>query len=343
MRKPLPWREGSAVAADGFAARIPVYDVDDIVADHEADASNPEAASRGWLSSARRLLFSKRRRGVIDLIQEGEVSIKAGCVRRFTAEGVVIDEGASRHRAQSDREAAGEATGTVTEAAEKAEGGAVTQKRTGAVTQYDAVIYATGFKHELLEFLCESDGLLTPAAPPPPAAGTSDSAAASAAGSGARSATPPAVATPASPRGGGVASSRGLAPLSPIIDSSSRSLVIDSIYLVGLDQFVNSTLSVGPVLGYRGYDVGAAIASELYGPPPKPLRFPSLPADEQTAGSKPLLTPARALGTLGAGIVIGGLAGGLITALRARRAPAAAQTAAKRTLHSMRPKGGAGK
>ena len=39
----------------------------------------------------------------------------------------------------------------------------------------------------------------------------------------------------------------------------------------------------------------AAIASELYGRPVKPLRFPSLPADEQD-GSPPLLTPRRAAG-----------------------------------------------
>jgi len=82
-----------------------------------------------------------------------------------------------------------------------------------------------------------------------------------------------------------------------------------------MDQFTNSTLSIGPVLGYRGYDVGAAIAAELYGPPPKQLRFPSLPADEQEEQSKPLVTPRRALGTLGAGMLIGGL----INVLRERR------------------------
>ena len=68
----------------------------------------------------------------------------------------------------------------------------------------------------------------------------------------------------------------------PIIDSRSRSTVIDSIYFVGMDQF-QSTLSIGPLLGYRGYDVGAAIASELYGRPAKPLRFPRCPPMSRTA------------------------------------------------------------
>jgi hypothetical protein len=122
-----------------------------------------------------------------------------------------------------------------------------------------------------------------------------------------------------------------------------------------MDQFTDSTLSIGPVLGYRGYDVGAAIASELYGPAANPLRYPSLPAtvsspsvlpsiplsilpltdlsraacaSGQTAEAQPMLTPRRAACTLGVGIIVGGVASAAVAAIRARRAPKAAAPAA---------------
>jgi len=69
---------------------------------------------------------------------------------------------------------------------------------------YDAVILATGFRHRMADFLCAKDGLLHTAA----SFGAADDA------EGA-----------------------------PIIDSCSRSRVIDSIYFVGMDQF-RSTASL---------------------------------------------------------------------------------------------------
>ena len=109
-----------------------------------------------------------------------------------------------------------------------------------------------------------------------------------------------------------------------------------SIQGVGLDQFANTTLSIGPVLGYRGYDVGAAIASDLYGPPAAPRRFPSLPADEQD-GSRPLVTPSRALGVLGVGMAAG-MAGSLLLSALRRRSPPQARAARWTLLDASRRK-----
>ena len=79
-----------------------------------------------------------------------------------------------------------------------------------------------------------------------------------------------------------------------------------------------STLSIGPVLGYRGYDVGAAIASELYGPPKhhQSRRYPSLPADEAT----PLVSPQHGIKILAAGVAVG-IAGSLLGGVLRRRPP----------------------
>ena len=109
----------------------------------------------------------------------------------------------------------------------------------------------------------------------------------------------------------------------PHIDSRSRSKVVSSIYLVGLDQF-RSTLSVGPILGYRGYDVGAEIASELYGTP-QTRPFPSLPDNEQAASSLIEISPRRVAGVLCAGIVLGALG----SSLRGRRAVGPARKAVR--------------
>jgi len=95
--------------------------------------------------------------------------------------------------------------------------------------------------------------------------------------------------------------------------------VLPSIYFVGFDQF-RSTLSIGPVLGFRGYDVGSEIAAELYGTP-QPLPFPSLPADEQTA-SKGEWSPRQMMAALGAGIMLGAVGGRLMAARAAARAAA---------------------
>ena len=69
----------------------------------------------------------------------------------------------------------------------------------------------------------------------------------------------------------------------PMLAAGGRSAILPSIFFVGMDQF-QSTLSIGPVLGYRGYDVGVAVAEELYGPaPPAPAPVPAptpVPAPE---------------------------------------------------------------
>ena len=112
--------------------------------------------------------------------------------------------------------------------------------------------------------------------------------------------------------------------MAPLVDRRSRSTAIDSIYFVGFDQF-RSTLSIGPVLGFRGYDVGAEIASELYadeGAAPRTsghLPYPSLPADEQSA-SKLEWTPRQMLTVLGVGAVVGAVGGRFMGARTAARA-----------------------
>ena len=81
------------------------------------------------------------------------------------------------------------------------------------------------------------------------------------------------------------------------------------------------TLSVGPVLGYRGYDVGAEIASELYGTP-QARPFPSLPEDEQRANKQPM-SAGRVAAVLAAGVAIGVL--GSLRGQRRGPAPKVAQ------------------
>ena len=166
-----------------------------------------------------------------------------------------------------------------------------------AESAYDAVVLGTGFKHGLLDFLrdcCEGDG---------------------GGGGGRGGVAPPLLRCETD--------SRGVVQCTPHIDSRSRSKVVSSIYLVGLDQF-RSTLSVGPILGYRGYDVGAEIASELYGTP-QTRPFPSLPDNEQTASSPIDISPRRVAGVLFAGIVLGALG----SSLRGRRAVVPARKAVR--------------
>ncbi len=226
--------------------------------------------------------------GVVDLIQSGAVGIRVGRIRRFTSQGVVVAEGTSRHSTvRSDGSTAPASPAPVETSGAAATVGSGAARSEDTHLAYDSVILATGFRHRMADFLCAKDGLLTTTAN----TGTGTAATA-------------------------VASAVGAAEGLPIIDSRSRSRVVDSIYFVGMNQF-KSTLSIGPVLGYRGYDVGAAIASDLYGPPSKPLRFPSLPADEQD-GSKPLVTPARALGVFGAGMLVGIGGSLLMSAMRPR-------------------------
>jgi hypothetical protein len=138
--------------------------------------------------------------------------------------------------------------------------------------RYDAVILATGFRHGLSSFVADHASLLGPVA-------------------------------------SAVANRRPGAPPpqhTPLVDTSSRSTVDPSIYFVGFDP-LPSTLSLGPALGYRGYDVGASIAHELYGTPLS--RSPSLPASEQEGssalGSALDMSPRHALGVLASGVAIG--------------------------------------
>lgn len=145
--------------------------------------------------------------GVIDLIKSGAVGIKRGRIERFTSTGVVIEEGASRHataRAGAAKALAAEAATTKAATAEAA----TTALPGGTHHAYDAVILATGFRHRMADFLCAKDGLLHTAA----SFGAADDAQDDADGA-------------------------------PIIDSCSRSRVIDSIYFVGMDQF-RSTASL---------------------------------------------------------------------------------------------------
>ena len=160
-------------------------------------------------------------------------------------------------------------------------GSGATAQAAGVVTgpvEYDAVILATGFRPKLLDFL-RGDA--------------------------------------ASALLGTERDRRGAAEPTPLVDRRSRSTVRDSIYFVGFDQF-RSTLSIGPVLGYRGYDVGAEIAAELYGTP-QPLRYPSLPPDEQ-AGSKVEWTPRQMLAVMGVGVLLGAVGGRLAAGRAGARA-----------------------
>ena len=144
--------------------------------------------------------------GVIDLIMSGAVGIKRGRIQRFTSTGVVIEEGASRHvtaRAGATKSLTAEAATMKAATAEAATAEAATTALPGGTHHaYDAVILATGFRHRMADFLCAKDGLLHTAA----SFGAADDA------EGA-----------------------------PIIDSCSRSRVIDSIYFVGMDQFRSTT------------------------------------------------------------------------------------------------------
>ena len=171
-----------------------------------------------------------------------------------------------------------------------------------------------------MAFISSANGLLaseqatkepaTTRPPQPPAANGIDQAASSKLANG----------------GASLATAVGAVDGMPLIDGRSRSRIIDSIYFVGLDQF-RSTLSIGPIHGYRGYDVGAEIASELYGAPPNARRFPSLP-DDGEARSSPV-SPTHALNVLGMGMALGVAGSFLSSALRHRPPPS---PAIKRTL-----------
>lgn len=272
-------------------ARIPVYDVDDVAARDGAP-----------------------REGLIGLIRSGRVRVLRGRIDRFTASGVVLGEATSTQglppptmmtaaAAAASASSAGVLAGPV-------EGPCAHAHHAPSEHAYDAVILATGFRPRLLEYLRggAACALVGRGADETGERGGADE-------------TPSDPAALSSTKGR-VAdhSRRGEADCAPLVDRRSRSTVRDSIYFVGFDQF-RSTLSIGPVLGFRGYDVGAEIAAELYGDetPRTSLPYPSLPADEQTA-SKIEWTPRQMLAVLGAGVVVGAVGGRLMAARTAARA-----------------------
>ena len=291
-------------------ARIPVYDVDDV------------AARDGT-----------PRQGLIGLIRSGEVNVLRGRIERFTASGVLLAPATS---AQGLPPPTAAAAATATAAAASSAAGVLAGTVGGPCAhalpehKYDVVILATGFRPKLLDFLrggvaCALVGR-----------GADDTA--DAVGRGGADDTPSPPGTPPSmgrlSTNGGVADRglRGEAVLAPLVDRRSRSTLLDSIYFVGFDQF-RSTLSIGPVLGFRGYDVGAEIASELYADEAATPRtrvnlpYPSLPADEQTA-SKVEWTPRQMLVVLGVGAFVGAVGGRFM----------GARTAARATRQAMAPK-----
>lgn len=301
IRQPPPWRE--ALASGVSPPRIPVYDIDE-----QRLTKEKERSSEGGPTHERESAAVCSGCGVIDLIQSGGVGVKVGRIRRFTSEGVIITEGSSRHAAPRAAAVATAASSSATGAAQAvASSSSSLPARSTAASAGAAVGTAVG-----AATLVEPEGDRT---------------------AGETHLRYDSVILATGFRHGLIdflctqdalleTSSAGAAEGVPIIDSRSRSTVIDSIYFVGMDQF-QSTLSIGPLLGYRGYDVGAAIASELYGRPAKPLRFPSLPADEQD-GSPPLLTPRRAAGVMAAGMAAGVMGSLLMSALR--RTPPARPT-----------------
>lgn len=216
------------------------------------------------------------RQGLIGLIRSGKVNVLRGRIERFTASGVVLGAATSTQGLPPPTAAA--------TAASSAPAGVLA----GTVEhKYDAVILATGFRPKLLDFL-------------------RGGVACALVGRGADDTT--------SNEGVADHGRRGEAVLAPLVDRRSRSTVLDSIYFVGFDQF-RSTLSIGPVLGFRGYDVGAEIASELYADETAASTctrfnspYPSLPADEQTA-SKVEWTPRQMIMVLGVGAFMGAVGG----------------------------------
>ena len=114
------------------------------------------------------------------------------------------------------------------------------------------------------------------------------------------------------------ASGRGSLPLCslssrapPVAASVSRALPPRPRYARPSAFTITAVVATVPA-GYRGYDVGAQVASDLYGPPrsrPK-LDYPSLPPSAQSAdgaaGQLPI-SPRHAASVFAAGLAIGAM------------------------------------
>lgn len=243
--------------------------------------------------------------GLIDLISSAAVRVRRATISRFEPGGVVVlkEKPTSSAEAEANQDPADLA------AASAISTDAIAASSGGAYSHetYDGVILATGFRHRLDTILPEESRLMGP----------------------------PTMAAGRTPRAGSEPQ------YVPLTDSSSRSTVLPSIHFVGFD-YGDSSLSLGPALGYRGYDVGATIAHELYAPSgTPPPHLASLPPDarDRHAGFAP--TPRHAITVVAAGIVIGMT----MSVLRTRRAGAATAAAAAasppwRTAHRAVPRAG---
>lgn len=162
--------------------------------------------------------------GLIGLIRSGQVGVRRGHLQRFTPSGVVIHPRSK----WADGQKVGE-----NKFATAVDSGASSG---GTHHEYDSVILATGFRHGLPDFLKDHEVLLGRPGQSPVVSGcASDDSAADGGGQAGAAAAAAAGATAAAAEAA-----------VPLVDAYSRSLVLPSISLVGLDQF-KSTLSVGPV------------------------------------------------------------------------------------------------
>ena len=219
-------------------------------------------------------LFVRRRPGAIDLIKQGAVVVLRGRLERLTSSGVVLG-GPLYGEKDGTEVVAPQGLAAVTES--HLDLPALKPLVAQTCKDLDAVIFATGFRHRLDEILVDHEQLL---APTTNCEGNED-------------------------KNSHFAANRTQQSM-PLVNGRCRSSVIDSIYFVGFDSLC-ATLSLGPVLGFRGYDVGVDIAHELYGTP-KPSPFPSIPSSEQgpfTVEKQALPRVRHAASVLAIGVTIG--------------------------------------
>ena len=241
--------------------------------------------------------------GLIDLISSAAVRVRRAAVSHFEPGGVVVLQQKPTMTAEAEANQDRAAVSATSTDAITTTSGAAYFRET-----YDSVILATGFRHRLDTILPEEKRLM---GPPATAAGRMLRA--------------------------------GREPQHvPLTDSSSRSTVLPSIHFIGFD-YGDSSLSLGPALGYRGYDVGATIAHELYGPPgTPPPRLASLPPAVRDGHAGFVPTPRHAATVVAAGVAIG-MAMSVLRTRRAGAVTAAAAAAASpwRNAHRAKPRGSA--